>query len=270
MPKKWKEFEEACCIYLNATYGNEQRLFIHHGGSDSTESDIEFKLNENSHFFIEAKMNASQCGQFVLLPDFERKTFSYSDKNKFPENEHSKEIIEHMNNNFVVFSEAGTAGVSINLDETIFNNWIIAYYSSKNARYFISQDKNSEYIIFPISEFGKYFEASAKYRMKKSGSSNPPKKSYYEIENLLSKNQCADFQLEQTGKHLYLSTEYNMDGQKLHGEDYTYLCVKESPAKFKVTKLSNTEHSNVIFSIKLKKTQIKNDLKQFLLDLEIR
>ena len=113
MPKKWKEFEEACCIYLNATYGNEQRLFIHHGGSDSTESDIEFKLNENSHFFIEAKMNASQCGQFVLLPDFERKTFSYSDKNKFPENEHSKEIIEHMNNNFVVFSEAGTAGVSI-------------------------------------------------------------------------------------------------------------------------------------------------------------
>ena len=124
--------------------------------------------------------------------------------------------------------------------------------------------------MFPISEFGKYFATSAKYRMKKSGSSNPPKKSYQEIESLLSKSQFTNFQLEQNKKKLYLSTEYNMDEQKLYGEDYTYLCVKESPAKFKVTKLSNTANSNVIVAIKLKNSQNQNDLKQFLLDLKIR
>ena len=94
--ENWRKFELECVDYLNKTYGN---YFSHLGFSDSTTSDIEYKKDEKS-FCIEAKMPSAQSGQFVLLPDSDKKEFVFSPRNKSKIDENVEFIIDHMNKNF--------------------------------------------------------------------------------------------------------------------------------------------------------------------------
>lgn len=74
-----------------------------------------------------------------------------------------------MNNLFDEYLEAGTKGKEIVFDNcnNVFSTWIIDYYKNKGVKYFITNN----YIILPIERFSDYFNVSAKYRVKRSGSS---------------------------------------------------------------------------------------------------
>lgn len=255
----WKDFENSCYNYLVETYGKNCK-FEALGQSDSTMSDIKV-LTNNSEFYIETKESLAQCGQFVLYPDTNKKTFIYSQQNKSELNKYSKAIIDYMNENFESFADAGTRGVDIPVDYEILYDWIKNYYNSKEVRFFITKDQ--DYIIFPIEQFDRYFSVSAKYRVKKSGSSNPSKSNIDEIKQILLNNSFV-FELYVTDNKMYIKTSSDIDGLKLTGSNYTYLFKKTEPQIYNIRKLSNTHNANVIFSIKLKAPQNIEDLKKFI------
>ena len=115
----WEQFEIDCTRFLMEQFC-EYATFIHQGGSDSTVPDIKVTTKKNKQFYIEAKHSPAQCGQFVLLPNVETRKFEYSRLNSTEINEFSKVIINHMNNNFEEFKEAGTAGKNIEFDNCTF------------------------------------------------------------------------------------------------------------------------------------------------------
>ena len=57
-------------------------------------------------------------------------------------------------------------------DSDIFANWIIQIYKDKGVKFFITNN----YTILPVERFQDYFDISAKYRTKRSGSRNVGKK----------------------------------------------------------------------------------------------
>lgn len=237
----WKIFEKECVTYLTEKYGY---LFKLKGTSDSTISDIFFN-NGRKQFYIEAKMPKAQCGQFVLLPNLKNRTFIYSTKNKTKENECTKMIIDFMNKRFDYFNSAGTSGINIEMSKTIFYRWIISYYKNKGVEFFITKDKN-KFIIFPIEQFSKYFNVTAKYREKKSGSSS------------LNNSNKADFEyaMDQTGieyrfNGLDVVSDSDINGLKVNGNKYDYI-LRKNDNTYNVRKLSNTRNANIIFSIELK------------------
>ena len=258
----WQKFEQMAVSYLKGKYGN---FFELKGESNSNTSDILFRKEYND-FFIEVKMPEAQCGQFVLIPNREEKKFEYSSKNKTKKNNYTNEIINYMNDNFEKFNISSTSGVDINMRNFTFYNWIIEYYKEKNVKFFITQsDKN--FIIFPIENFSCYFEVTAKYRMKKSGSSPLSDLSKNDFEEALKKAN-----ISYKFKGLDITTDEELDGRKICGENRTYLLRKKDDTLYKVRQLSNTENCNVIFSIKLKanisEKQRKEDLDKFELFLK--
>lgn len=121
-----------------------------------------------------------------MLPDIASSTFIYSRLNTTPINTYAKQIIEHMNAQFDEFKEAGTAGKDIvmNNGSEIFSNWIIDSYRNKGARYFITNN----YTILPVERFSEYFNVSAKYRVKRSGSSHVGKSNISNVLNYIKSN----------------------------------------------------------------------------------
>ena len=118
----WKQFELDCTDHLNRVFGYKAQ-FIHQGFEDSTVADIKCVTKSGKTFYLEAKQCPAQCNQFVLLPDVATQTFEYSKQNSLPINDYSKKIINHMNNDFEDFKEAGTSGKDIifdNCEEVFF------------------------------------------------------------------------------------------------------------------------------------------------------
>lgn len=253
----WKIFELDCTYYLIKEYGEN---FTHLGFSDSTVSDIKYE-NNSKLFYIEAKMPSAQSGQFVLLPDYENKEFTFSTRNKTKQNENTDFIIQYMNKNFERYANAGTTGEDIEIDQTIFNSWIVNTYKEKMVKFFIT--KGDDYIIFPIEKYGEYFSITAKYRIKKSGSSKVPKSCQ---ENVLKKIKSMsinfkildDFEIES-------SQDLNKMKFKVLDSDYMFSHKKDNI--YRIRKLSNTRNANVIFSIQLLKEQDSADLKNFISNL---
>jgi len=256
----WQIFEEHCYLYLTRQYSESGTKFIKLGSNDSTLPDIEVHPANKAPFFMEAKASNAQCGQFVLIPDKSSETFSYSTHNKSDLNEYSAAIIEHMDKNYESFIAAGTKGQQIRLPKQIFYYWIMNYYLSKNVKYFIT--KGSSFIIFPIEKFNSYFNVSATYRMKKSGSTNPSKANQTEVIQLLSKDSFS-FSTYSKGKAFYISTTTNINNLKIIGNKYTYMFKESDRNIYQVRQLSNTCNSNVIFSISLKQQQNPVDLRNF-------
>lgn len=95
----WENFEIACVTYLRENFGDVAD-FEECGGSDSTTPDILVKCAKGPRFYIEVKKSPAQSGQFVLLPNNERKVFEYSTQNNSKVNTFSQLIISHMNNDF--------------------------------------------------------------------------------------------------------------------------------------------------------------------------
>ena len=162
----WQEFESACTNFLNNTFG-AYASFYQEGGSDSTIPDIKVVTNKGQQFFIDVKHCPAQCGQFVLLPNITTGKFEYSPLNVNRINESARRIIDHMNDSFDEFREAGTTGKEINMENSsdIFADWIIQTYKNKGAQFFITNN----YKIVKVDDFSECFNVSAKYRIKRSG-----------------------------------------------------------------------------------------------------
>ena len=242
----WENFEKECTDYLKKAYGAYAK-FTHKGGSDSTVPDIYVETDTTS-FYIEAKHSPAQCGQFVLLPDITTRTFQYSPQNVNNINAYAKKIMEHMNNSFDEFRDAGTTGKDIIMsdDQDLFAGWIIDIYKEKGVRFFITNNQ----IILPIEQFGKYFEISAKYRIKRSGSSSVGKSRIPAVlDHIIHEHPIQDTRID--GDKLYIIAHESYHNMRFILQDYEYMFSRRND-EFEIRKLSNTYNANVIFSIKLK------------------
>lgn len=264
-----EQFELVSLEYLRKNYGKDGIEFIHHNTADSTGSDIEVIINGRSEFYIEVKDTAAQSGQFVLLPDDTSRRFIFSPRNKSLPNEMTELIIAYMNEDYDRFNAAGTAGEALNIDSDIFTQWIIGYYKEKKVKYVIS--KKNRIIICPIERFGEYFNVSASFRIKKSGSTEPSIKYISDVIAILQKQFGITDIYRQTvnGKRkLFANTSASLSKVRFELGNYTYyLSPNTDMGRFEVRQLSNTHNKNVIFSINVKREQLASDLEQFKMEL---
>lgn len=244
----WEEFELQCTEYLNNRFGHYAKFF-HQGGADSTVPDILVETNSGNSFYIEAKHSPAQCGQFVLLPDLESRTFEYSRQNVNRINKYAEMIMNYMNQYFDTFREAGTAGKDIDMPNgsDIFASWIIQTYCDKGAEFFITNN----YIILPTQQFSDYFEVSAKYRIKRSGSGNVGKSRLQPIMDYIISQNYPITSSHINGDKLFVTSSQNLHDHRfiLKGIEYMF-SLREH--EYELRKLSNTFNANVIFSIKHK------------------
>ncbi|MFI3211730.1 MAG: DNA (cytosine-5-)-methyltransferase [Eubacteriales bacterium] len=254
----WQDFEQNSTEYLNTHYGDLAK-FTNYGGSNSHASDIMVETNHGISFGMEAKHCPAQCGQFVLLPDVSAQEFQYSTQNLTTLTPNSQTIIQHMNENFEEYKEAGTRGKEILFDgcSTVFSNWVIEYYQSKNTKYFITNN----YTIFPIEKFSDYFNITATYRVKRSGSSNVGKSNMQPVTDFIVSNFETDSNRSENTK-LFISMQQNMHDTRFILNSYEYMFSKRE-YEYEIRKLSNTFNANVIFSVSLKSSQNAVDLQNF-------
>lgn len=243
----WEKFEEDCILLLIEQFG-EYAKFTHQGKSDSTIPDIKVETKKNKKFYIEAKHSPAQCGQFVLLPNVETKKFEYSRLNSTDINEFSQIIINHMNNDFEKFKEAGTAGKTIEFENCrdIFNQWIIKTYKDKGVKFFITNN----YVMLPIEKFADYFNVSAKYRIKRSGSSSVGSGNINKVIQYLT-TKYPDVKLKSVKDKVFIYAEDNLHNERFTIGKNEYMISKRAD-NYEIRKLSNTFNANVIFSIELK------------------
>ncbi len=243
----WEIFEKECTEFLIEQFG-DYATFTHEGKSDSTVPDIKVVTKKNIQFYIEAKHSPAQCGQFVLLPNIEKKVFDYSKLNSTPLNDYSKIIIDNMNSNFEEFKEAGTAGKSIEFKdcEKIFYNWIIKTYKDKGVKFFITNNN----VILSIDEFPYYFSVSAKYRTKRSGSSSVGSGNIEKVKQYVQ-SLFPNVELKTTFDKIFIYSNENLHNKRfILGKNKYMISMRDN--YYEIRKLSNTFNANVIFSIELK------------------
>lgn len=242
----WKDFEISATDYLNKAFG-DYAVFTHQGEEDSTVPDILVETNTGKSFYIEAKHSPAQCGQFVLLPDISTESFTYSPQNVNHLNVYAKEIISLMDNEFEEFKEAGTAGKDINLPESVFVDWIIDSYKAKGVKFIITNDNT----ILHLEDFGKYFTVSAKYRIKRSGSSSVGKSRINPVKDyIISHAYNVDTSRVEDDK-LFVESRSNLHNTRFYLAQYEYMFSQRGD-EYEIRKLSNTFNANVIFSIEKK------------------
>lgn len=246
--QKWKYFEKQCTKYLQEEFG-EFAEFDCEGGSDSTVSDILVKPRKTAPFCIEVKLPTAQCGQFVLFPDMELGEFIYSGKNKTNCNEYAKQIIKFMNTKFEVFKNAGTKGGIIEFPKSdkIFFDWIKTLYKEKEVKFIITHNN----IILPLEKINNYFLVTAHYRIKKSGSGDVGKRKINKVKEYILRKDYSISSIEQKDSKLFVVSEKNIDKEKFVFENDNYMFAQRGNM-YEIRKLSNTNHANVIFLIKLK------------------
>lgn len=261
-----EQFEIESLKYLKDKYENQDISFEVCGGMDSTVSDIAVIINGQISFYIEAKMNAAQSGQFVILPDKVKRNFYFSPRNKSVENIFTDIIIKYINDNYETFLQAGTAGEDIDIDNSVFANWIINHYQNKGVKYLITY--NNEFIIFPIEKFASYFLISAKARNKGSGSRQPAKKNWPSITEFVTDNYDVvkvDSLREGSKNRLLAYTSQLVDQESFNLDQLTYQFSDRPPVDEYEIRLLNrkTKNTTVIFSIKVLSEQIETDLSDF-------
>lgn len=251
----WENFEVECTDYFNKRFGAYAH-FIHQGGADSTVPDILVKTNSGHSFYIDAKHSPAQCGQFVLIPDLETCTFEYSRQNVNRINRYAEMIMDYMNKDFDKFREAGTAGKDIDMrnGSDIFASWIIQTYHDKGTEFFITNN----FTILPIEEFSNYFEVSAKYRIKRSGSGNVGKSRLHPVMDYITSHDYVITNSRIDGDKLFVVSPQNLHNTRfiLRGTEYMF-SLRDN--EYELRKLSNTYNANVIFSIKQKSSHSLTD-----------
>lgn len=243
----WKQFELDCTDHLNSVFGYKA-IFTHQGFEDSTVADIKCTTKSGRIFYLEAKQCPAQCNQFVLLPDVATKTFKYSSMNSLPINEYSQKIIEHMNSDFEEFKEAGTSGKDIVFDgcEDVFFDWIKRAYEKKKVEYFITNG----YRIFKLNEISNNFNITAKYRVKRSGSTHVGDTRMSGVKSFIAANYgITDTRVD--GKKLFVRTDKEMHNLRFNYDAYEYMFSKRGN-EYEIRQLSNTFNANVIFSVSIK------------------
>lgn len=259
--KSGEEFEIRCFEYLKKMYADKSSVFERKGGMDSTTSDIAVTKDGVIQYYIEVKDTTAQSGQFVVFADEKSKKFIFSSQNKSTQNEMTDSIMDYMNKNFERFNNAGTAGEIIEIDTKVLSAWIMTFYQNKNVKYMISY--GNDYVIFPIRRFSAYFDITASYRIKKSGSSKPAKKDFPKIKEEICRLYPMSEFIEKSDKKLFVRINEKIKTDRFIVDKYEYYLSHYQENEYEIRKLSNTKNRNVIFKIKLKKAQDKNDLDEF-------
>lgn len=249
--KTWEKIELECFEYIRDTY--TMASFEHKGFSNSNTPDIVAKLHNGETFNIEVKSATAQCGQFVLLVKNDQ--FVFSNENGSLE-EFSTPFVEYMNQHFDDFKIPGTAGKEIDLDTEILAQWIEQYYALKGTRFFATKYRNNV-VIFPINRIKDYFEIKCTYRIKKSGSRNVPKKCARAISIALGKDYYYD------DKYFILKDLSLKEKEIVKCHDCEFYVSEKRDDGYKITVLSETRNANVIFKVKAKKAQDREDLELF-------
>lgn len=244
----WKEFEIEWTEFLKKTYG-DVAYFQHMGEEDSTKPDILVKTKKGHTFYIETKKCPAQCGQFVLYPDVQSKKFIFSEKNDTKINEFAETIIHFMNYHFESFKEAGTAGRTIEFDnmEEVFCNWIMKTYGDKDVELVATNNR----IMIRLEDFPKYFNVTAKYRIKRSGSDKVGHSRISAVKKYIEENYITDSNRTTIDGALFYKSSKNLHNQRFTIDKYEYMFSFRND-EFEIRKLSNTFNANVIFSITLK------------------
>ncbi|MBQ9845298.1 MAG: hypothetical protein IJO54_04365 [Oscillospiraceae bacterium] len=242
---QWLKFEEDCTNYLNKKFG-DRAVFFHFGGEDSTISDIQVTTNAGRKFYIDAKLTPAQCGQFVLIPNVANRCFVFSDKNKTNLTPQVQAIVKHMNADFEAYKEAGTSGKEIELNDggKTFCEWIVSTYVQKGAEFIITNN----YTILPIRDFAKYFDVTATYRVKRSGSSSVGKGNLPYVTQHIRKAEYPVSKFLAEGSKLFVYSSANLHNKRFVLGEYEYMFSQRGD-RFEIRKLSNTFNANVIFSI---------------------
>lgn len=255
--EKWKQSEQECVQYLKTTYGAAGIEFDHKGGSDSSQSDIKVLKDKKPLFYIEAKSASAQCGQFVVLD--KQGKFLYSPRNKIKQpSEYSSKFIEIMQKSYAAFKACGTSGTPFSSEhQALEYEWVKDFYSKKKTEFVIAEKilghtGDDNFLIFPLSKFEKYFDISATYRIKTSGSNNPNPKDEEEILSTLAGNKITVTKQGFEGGHYYIYTTGIQDKIQYRGKSHRWQFNLEGVGKYQVRKLSNTNNANVIFAITLK------------------
>lgn len=265
---KWEKLESDCFKKIVHDYGDFATI-LPHGKSDSTRPDIEVVLKSGETFYIEVKSRNAQCCQFVLFPDDKSKNFIFSDRNKTPKSDACSKIIDHMNKSYSRYHKPTQNGIDIDIEKDILYDFVNEYYSSKLVKYFMTQDKNKNYIIFPASNFKNYFDITSCYRRKKSGSSEPGKTHIPEIMDGLidySINGTVDIVEIDKPRCMLTTDNNNLHKERLICTDYTYELKNNEHSKqvippnilsyiYEIRKLSNTNNPNVICQLEFKNVQ---------------
>ena len=127
-----------------------------------------------------------------------------------------------MNQDFHTFREAGTKGKDIDMPNgsTIFSDWIIQTYQDKGVKFFITNNNT----ILPIERFRAYFDVSAKYRIKRSGSGNVGKSRMNLVLNYINSQDYAIIDLNITGDKLFINSLNNLHNNRfiLRGTEYMF------------------------------------------------
>lgn len=245
------EFENSCARFLRRKYSDTGCEFIVNGGLDSTLPDIVVKKNGKVVCNIEVKEPYAQCSQFVAFADEEARSFTYSSRNHPPvPSQASLAILAAMSKNFDKHKVPSTD--ELGLSKQLYYDRIIDYYVNyKSCKFFMTRESvdSGEFIVFPTVEFRDYFDVTACYRAKKSGSHNPNKKELLELPTMLLANNLPKYELIKDGK--YLNVQFSVDaGERFILEGKFRLQFKRiEPRVYRVTGLSSTNNANVIFSI---------------------
>ncbi|MBE6327289.1 MAG: hypothetical protein E7077_09590 [Bacteroidales bacterium] len=245
----WEIHEKECYQYLKNVFGQDAE-FIHHGGSDSTISDIQVRTKNGQSFWIECKSPQAQSGQFVAIPKDGR--FYFSERNKSVPNEISEFIINIMNRDFYKYSNAGTAGIGLDINSDIFAYWIKNMYKKKGVKYFITHSTTGKYVILPLDDISRYYSIGATFRAKKSGSSNVAKSSQEMVAQRIVESLNVSASQIEYGVKMRVDSPLIADKQKIEINGYVYMFSKTPDGCFVIRRLSNTNNLNVIFSVSLK------------------
>ena len=256
--KKWEDFENEVAKYLKDMLNDYNVIVKQYGSANSKIPDIEVNINTNNKkFYIETKMPTSQTSQFVV--EIKNNKFIYGRKNKFKENEYSKEILSILNKNYKIYSKVNQSEMIVPVSSTIAFNWIVTNMKNKNVKFITSIDNLGNKIVFSIEQLNKLFNIKTIFRRKKSGSKDLPKKFYNDFKSHLDlKFSKYNYTLKKNGKKLFLELPLNLPKKECYinsnilkdGEKYFLSNKGNGIYEIKITSLIN--NPNIIFKLSLK------------------
>ena len=258
-------FESKCARYLRKQFPNHK--FTVKGGSNNQVSDIlvddkfyiECKMTENG----DSKAGAQSTGFGLKIAD---NKFECSDTAE--ENESAVKMLDYINSNFSEFSkfnEPLSGNLDLDLDPSVFAEWISNYYSNKNVPFFIISHSDG-YAIFKNTPANllKYCNISATVRYYKYGTKNLPI-SQRDVALSALKKKYNISSVRYNNRECYVKTKDTVDSEYFDVDDlHLYISSKnQKPGEYRIMKLSGIGTPRVLFSLHSKADQDEADLKQF-------
>ena len=252
--QNWEIFEINATTFLQDMFTDF--IFKHTGSTNANAPDIEVYDKASNHLFnIEAKYSPSQAGQIVVIDNMDH--FEFSSKSKNSKVTSTNILIEHLNNNYHLYSNVSQSSIPIHTNTDILYSFIEEQYKAKCNEWIISSKKISDLnshdvCLIPIKEIRNNFEISATLRRKKSGTSEIPK-SFREEAKIIIRSICTNPVFEEQGKKTYLYG--NIGSHPYELPNNLYLSKKDTD-KYEIRKRSNTNNANIMFSLKLKDSYV--------------